>query len=1319
MKRFLALLLVCAMVVGLMPSVFATEPEPQPAPLSEEDYITADLMWDAVYAKEAEMETKRAPLSNIIEALITEVTSSPYYAEGTLIRNGEHFFWETVDGIPCGYSPRLAEEGRNAVPLEGYDISTAENVITTSYETKAGYPGAKDVFLIQPYYGLDGDFTEQYVTEANNIAAALKGTATVYRTTEASIDNIADAIESGAVVIFDSHGDTDYASGEDFVSRANSSYICLQTNTGLTSEDYELVTGEFGDYYHAFYGGSYGTMRYYCVDGTAIANHMDSTASNSMLWMAICLGMATDGLHAPLRSMGVEVAYGYSQSVTFQYDYDWEEAFWSKMRLGETVSEAVSYMKKTVGLWDWCHSSSYDTIDEARATYSAFPIVVSSEDVYPGHGNVDDLQNVNSTWALIAPCKHEDITFVPETAETCTEEGNISYYLCTQCNALFRNEDLSERITIDATVLPATGHSYEGQITTNQTCTTDGVMTYTCTVCGHSYTELLPAEGHDYVDGFCTLCGKEKPIATDFTVGESGVFVLAAKVNGNYYAMPNNYTDKSGKLAAIEICGDLGFLEEDFTSDIAIQLTYIPETGKYTIHNGEYYLRYPSSTNIGGIDSPYYWTISRGVNGSWQITSQTSNRGLIYRASGYNNFGGYYRPNVTAGGREYFDLEIIPVVLTTPETAPCSHINTEQTQIAPTCTTEGTLELICKDCGLILNHQILPALGHSWIEGEIVFPPICELEGEQEYTCQFCKLTKIEYIPALGHSWDEGVVTVEPTCSSVGQMTYTCIMCTKTREEELPEKEHPWDEGVVTTEPSCSAVGSMTFTCPVCSTTKEDTIATIPHSYSNGQCINCGSPYTPQPYPFEIGMTGTFVIAANVNGTYYAMGNEFPSTGKIPGTVITPVNGYVMDEDAEGLALELEYDQDSGTYSIFNGTDYLTYISGTDLCTGEVSYGWTLEEGINGTWRVLCGVDQRALIFRDGSYGQFGCYAATNVSAGSKEYFDIEILPIYTYVPGDNVPEWSPPVDETIVINHTLNLASDISINYAVLPSLLEEYDTFMLHCEVPVYDSEEYVGSDTVVIEPVLNGYFYYFTLTGITAVQMGDSIRATLYMSKGEQTYQSKTDIYSVAEYAYGQLNKEGASPALKKLCAELLRYGSCAQLFKNYRTNSLAYDLITEEHMALFTDLETVTFNRNNQILDDLPDPTVTWVGKTLNLESKVIMKFVADLTKFEGDPNDLTLRVSYKNYRGEDTALVLTDPELYIEGTMCYAFDLDSLLAAELRCVVSAAVYYGDTQVSPTVQYSPDSYAVGKTGTLLTLCKAMMSYSDTALAYFTQQ
>lgn len=53
-------------------------------------------------------------------------------------------------------------------------------------------------------------------------------------------------------------------------------------------------------------------------------------------------------------------------------------------------------------------------------------------------------------------------------------------------------------------------HSYSVSVTTEATCTTDGVRTYTCS-CGNSYTEVIPTTGHNYVDGVCTVCGTADP----------------------------------------------------------------------------------------------------------------------------------------------------------------------------------------------------------------------------------------------------------------------------------------------------------------------------------------------------------------------------------------------------------------------------------------------------------------------------------------------------------------------------------------------------------------------------------------------------------------------------------------------------------------------------------------------------------------------------------------------------------------------------------------------------------------------------------------
>ena len=71
------------------------------------------------------------------------------------------------------------------------------------------------------------------------------------------------------------------------------------------------------------------------------------------------------------------------------------------------------------------------------------------------------------------------------TPATCTTDG-LQTHICTVCG------------TPESQVIPA-GHSYgEWVETTKPTCTADGLQTRTCTLCGAPETQILPATGHSY-----------------------------------------------------------------------------------------------------------------------------------------------------------------------------------------------------------------------------------------------------------------------------------------------------------------------------------------------------------------------------------------------------------------------------------------------------------------------------------------------------------------------------------------------------------------------------------------------------------------------------------------------------------------------------------------------------------------------------------------------------------------------------------------------------------------------------------------------------
>ncbi len=304
-----------------------------------------------------------------------------------------------------------------------------------------------------------------------------------------------------------------------------------------------------------------------------------------------------------------------------------------------------------------------------------------------------------------------------------------------------------------------------------------------------------------------------------------------------------------------------------------------------------------------------------------------------------------------------------------------------------------------------------------------------------------------------------------------------------------------------------------------------------------------------------------------------------------------------------------------------------------------------------------------------------------------------------------------------IPIQHTLNLASDISLSFTVKWELLNSFDFIYMNCTVPVYEGNTQVGTRTEKVHWTTKGGYYYFTVTGLNAAQMNDVVEGTLCMVKDGVTYTCPTDYYSITQYAMTQLNKSGISTEFKTLCANLLRYGSATQIFKNYRTDNLADKDLSEEHRSYLTPLETVSFGP--QYDWDTSDDTgsVSFVGKALDLQSKVAIRIIVDLSNYKGSFYDLGLRVSHVNQDGNYTDIILRNPKVYDSSRNYWVFTYDRMDAAELRHEMTLVVCRNNDPISGKVTYSMDSYGNGKTGTLLTLCQALFAYSDSAKAFFT--
>ena len=397
--------------------------QPKAVEMGDEAYADADAVFAQIGKMENAPEKKNVSQTELADAAEKIVLASDSYAEGSLERNGDSFTWWTDDGIRCIYSPYMREKYAN---MEAPEDPEPDGVYNEPLPQRAGEK--RQVYLVGPYYGYDTSFTNQYKNEAKAIASAIGDTDgyTLYSGKAATVDKVATAIENGAVVIFDSHGATDYSGDPrgkdpfgyevyDYVSRAENSYLCLTSRTGLTDADFADGAAYFVDA-----DGISGAF----VNGEAIVNHMDKNSPSGLVWMAMCLGMATDTFCEPFRAYGVEVVYGYSQSITFAMDYLYEETFWDNMTAGKSVADSVAAMKEKWGQWDYSAQMCeyyeipihYATVADARKYYASFPVVVSDEDFYPGQRNYSisygacSPQTVKSSYTLAKPNGVLDVT---------------------------------------------------------------------------------------------------------------------------------------------------------------------------------------------------------------------------------------------------------------------------------------------------------------------------------------------------------------------------------------------------------------------------------------------------------------------------------------------------------------------------------------------------------------------------------------------------------------------------------------------------------------------------------------------------------------------------------------------------------------------------------------------------------------------------------------------------------------------------------------------------------------------------------------------
>ena len=297
---------------------------------------------------------------------------------------------------------------------------------------------------------------------------------------------------------------------------------------------------------------------------------------------------------------------------------------------------------------------------------------------------------------------------------------------------------------------PACDHVWDaGKVTTEPTCTAAGVKTYTCSKCGNTKTEEIPALGHidENKDELCDRCGAKlgedpKPTGNKYVKaaslkdGDEVVLynpaqgmALSEEIVATYYKVGTAVTPTDGVLE---------------TSDTAIVWTVAADGTGFNLINDE-----GKKLSIEGTFSsiPYdkendAWTVQTAATAGCVYVVNENGKYISWSSKG--NFAAY---TFDATKEADYALELYV------KTADAPHV-------------------------------------HTWDEGKVTTEPTCTEAGVKTYTCTVCKETKTEAIAALGHKWDDGKVTTEPTCTEAGVKTYTCTVCKETKTEAVAALGH-------------------------------------------------------------------------------------------------------------------------------------------------------------------------------------------------------------------------------------------------------------------------------------------------------------------------------------------------------------------------------------------------------------------------------------------------------------------------------------------------------------------------------------------------
>ena len=447
---------------------------------------------------------------------------------------------------------------------------------------------------------------------------------------------------------------------------------------------------------------------------------------------------------------------------------------------------------------------------------------------------------------------------------------------------------------------PAQSHDYRQTASTAATCTEAGSVTYTCADCGDSYTETVPALGHDYAAAddagdtiyTCTRCGEQHSelLPREYVSVKTGKTTEAYTLEGEQtFTHTGDATIARGELTVVQGTGT----RVSYSASASASVSGYTDGGYNCV----------ASKLIDGDTSTYYWSTSSQTSGMYarvdlgaevrfgavQISAPAhgdycTNANVQLSSDGrtWTTIGTFTSSRSTAVTKTYAvpssveSFRYIQVALTTARNywwqlseiawgsydgatfTRAAASGTVQTGTAPmtevrfTGVAAGTTYYVIGGIRYVIEVEADHV--HSYQEVSRT-APTCTEDGVTTYRCETCGDTYTETTPATGHSYTAAVTA--PTCTEKGYTTYTCTACgDHYTANEVAALGHDYAETTVPA--TCTENGSVTHTCTRCGNSYTETLPATGHTYTvsgseatcteGGKtvhtCTVCGDTYT-------------------------------------------------------------------------------------------------------------------------------------------------------------------------------------------------------------------------------------------------------------------------------------------------------------------------------------------------------------------------------------------------------------------------------------------------------------------------------------------